>query len=141
MAGSRVRFARAIHIGAGGRVGRFRMSSADLVARLRELEHGGRESIGSDGLTQRYVARLLGEVGIRPTVAKVEGAPTRVYNRARFLDAWSRYAGPADDGLDDHDERTPEGGPDVDSPPRLTVRMCVPVTSQTTTGISVFTQP
>jgi Protein of unknown function (DUF3631) len=65
-----------------------------LVAQLADDETKPWGSFGKDAkpITERQLARLLREFGIKPGNLRIGGAIVKGYTKAGFVDAWERYA-------------------------------------------------
>jgi putative DNA primase/helicase len=79
-----------------GRTIRTRMTSDELV---RELSEDGEAPWSTynrgNPITQRQLAKKLGEFGIKSKDAKVSGRTLKAYELEKFTDAFSRYLHPA----------------------------------------------
>jgi len=89
------------------------LSSRTLVERLGFDPESPWADYGPVGLTQRQLARLVGEYGIKSgNVRLPDGQQSKGYHRTQFLDAWRRYA-PHLSGLTDTDTTTDPGTAEV----------------------------
>jgi hypothetical protein len=70
-----------------------RLASADLAARLCELEESPWGDLGGKRLDARGLARRLKPFGIHPRKIRFE-SPLQGYGAADFEDAWNRYLPP-----------------------------------------------
>lgn len=70
---------------------RDRLSTADLIEKLVALEESPWGDLRGKPLDSRGLARRLKPFSIKPKVIRIEEATPRGYERADFLDAWSRY--------------------------------------------------
>lgn len=69
------------------------LSSKTLAERLRFDPEGPWADHGPMGLTQRHLARLVGEYGIKSVNVRLpDGQQAKGYHRTQFLDTWHRYA-------------------------------------------------
>jgi hypothetical protein len=85
-----------------------KISSSDLVLRLRELIHRPWPDLGNGTpLTQATLARLLKPFHITPGQVWIKGANIRGYARTAFNDAFERYLPPLKPGPDKFLSHTP----------------------------------
>jgi putative DNA primase/helicase len=73
-----------------------RIASADLVARLVEIEGRPWAEYGRSGkpITQNKLARLLKPLGITPIRARIGNENVHVYERSQFSDVFARFVSP-----------------------------------------------
>jgi putative DNA primase/helicase len=83
------------------RIGRDRISSAELVGKLCEITPGPWAEYGKSGkpLTQNKLAKLLKSLAVTPQVMRLDdGDLVRGYQRSQFDEAFERYLSPTEGG-------------------------------------------